>query len=97
MLDAYEVTPDAAADLVRFLASGKAETQLSGHYFSVDEDVNEVASRAQQMQRNNLYLLRMTIGTNNSGSRRVVPQDVASPVRTARVVTVTLPRAAYKS
>jgi hypothetical protein len=62
MLDAYEVTPDAAADLVRFLASGKAD-ELSGHYFSVDEDVNEIASRAQQVRENNLYLLRMTIGT----------------------------------
>src|SRR5262249_19585560 len=46
LLDAGKtVTPDLAADLVVFLASGKAD-ELSGRFFSVDENANEIAQRA---------------------------------------------------
>jgi NAD(P)-dependent dehydrogenase (short-subunit alcohol dehydrogenase family) len=59
LLDAGKaVTPDLAADLVVFLASGKAD-QLSGRFFSVDENANEIAQRASDVRENNLYLLRM--------------------------------------
>jgi len=58
MLDAKEVTPDVAADLILFLASGRTDT-LSGHYFSVDEDINEIARRASDVLESNLYSLRV--------------------------------------
>jgi NAD(P)-dependent dehydrogenase (short-subunit alcohol dehydrogenase family) len=59
LLDAGQVvTPDLAADLVVFLASGKADV-LSGRYFSVDENANVIAQRASEVRENNLYLLSM--------------------------------------
>ena len=59
LLDAGKVvTPDLAADLVVFLASGKADA-LSGRFFSVDEDANDIVQRASDVCENNLYLLSM--------------------------------------
>jgi len=57
-LDANEVKPDVAADLVLFLASGKADA-LSGRFFSVDEDAQEIVRRASEVRDKNLYLLRL--------------------------------------
>lgn len=57
-LDAKEVGPDVAADLILFLASGKADA-LSGRFFSVDEDAQEIVRRASDVRENNLYSLRM--------------------------------------
>ena len=51
------VTPDVVADLVLFLASGKAD-RLSGRIFSVNEDLEEMVRRAEEVERNNLYVLR---------------------------------------
>ena len=56
-LDAKEVKPDVAADLIMFLASGKADA-LSGRFFSVDEDAQEIVRRASDVRDKNLYLLR---------------------------------------
>jgi NAD(P)-dependent dehydrogenase (short-subunit alcohol dehydrogenase family) len=59
LLDAgTAVTPDVAADLILFLASGKADT-LSGRFFSVDENMDDIAQRASDVREQNLYLLRM--------------------------------------
>ena len=59
ILDAGKaVTPDVAADLILFLASGQADA-LSGHFFSVDEDAKEIVRRASDVRGNNLYSLRV--------------------------------------
>jgi NAD(P)-dependent dehydrogenase (short-subunit alcohol dehydrogenase family) len=59
LLDAgKESPPEAAAELVSFLASGKADA-LSGRLFSVDEDYAGVAARSGEIIRDELYLLRM--------------------------------------
>jgi NAD(P)-dependent dehydrogenase (short-subunit alcohol dehydrogenase family) len=58
MLDAYEVTPDAAADLILFLASGRGNA-LSGHFLSVGEDIDRIAARASEVREKMLYSLRL--------------------------------------
>ena len=55
--EGLEVTPDVVARLVLTLASGAADA-LSGHLFSVSDDVEEIVRRAEQVQSNELYLLR---------------------------------------
>jgi NAD(P)-dependent dehydrogenase (short-subunit alcohol dehydrogenase family) len=55
--EGQDVTPDTVADLVLFLASGKAD-RLSGRLFSVNEDLQEIVRRADEVERDNLYLLR---------------------------------------
>lgn len=50
--------PQLAAQLVVFLASGKADT-LSGCFVSVDDDVAEMVSRAEEIQSDELYRLRL--------------------------------------
>jgi NAD(P)-dependent dehydrogenase (short-subunit alcohol dehydrogenase family) len=57
-LDAKEVKPDVAADLIVFLVSGKADA-LSGRFFSVDEDVHEIVRRASDVRDKSLYMLRL--------------------------------------
>ncbi len=56
--DGLEVTPDVVADLVLFLASGRADA-LSGRLFSVGEDVEEMVRRASEVRRDDLYALRV--------------------------------------
>ena len=56
--DGLEVTPDVVAHLVLTLASGVADA-LSGHLFSVRDDVEEIVRRAEQVQASELYLLRV--------------------------------------
>lgn len=59
LLDAgRESPPEAAAELVSFLASGKADA-LSGRLFSVDEDYAGVVARSVEVIRDELYLLRL--------------------------------------
>ena len=58
LLDVNEITPGCVADLIQFLASGRAD-KLSGHYFSVDDDANEIVRRASDVLENDLYSLRM--------------------------------------
>jgi NAD(P)-dependent dehydrogenase (short-subunit alcohol dehydrogenase family) len=53
-----EVTPDRVAELVLFLASGRADA-LSGRLFSVDEDVEEVLRRAGEVRESDFYTLRL--------------------------------------
>jgi NAD(P)-dependent dehydrogenase (short-subunit alcohol dehydrogenase family) len=50
--------PELAANLVLFLASGKADA-LSGCYISVDDDVAEMARRAEEVRQAELYTLRL--------------------------------------
>lgn len=56
--DGLEVTPDVVADLVLFLASGRADA-LSGRLFSVGEDVEEIVRRTPEVRRDELYALRV--------------------------------------
>jgi NAD(P)-dependent dehydrogenase (short-subunit alcohol dehydrogenase family) len=58
LLDTNETLPDVPADLIVFLASGRAD-RLSGHYFSVDEDASEITRRASDVLESDLYFLRM--------------------------------------
>jgi NAD(P)-dependent dehydrogenase (short-subunit alcohol dehydrogenase family) len=55
--DGQDVTPDVVADLVLFLASGKAD-RLSGRLFRVNEDLEEIVRRAAEVEAGNLYVLR---------------------------------------
>lgn len=58
MLDqGLEVAPEVVADLVVFLASGKAD-RLSGHLFSVNDDLEKLLLHAEEIERNSLYMLR---------------------------------------
>ena len=52
-----DVPPERAAQLVTFLASGQGDG-LSGCYLSVADDVAELARRAEEIQRQELYVLR---------------------------------------
>jgi NAD(P)-dependent dehydrogenase (short-subunit alcohol dehydrogenase family) len=53
-----DIAPDRAANLVAFLASGKADA-LSGCFISVRDDVTEMVQRAEEIQRDDLYTLRL--------------------------------------
>ena len=53
-----DVTPDVPANLVLKLASGCADS-LSGRFFSVHENVDEVVRRAEEARSRDLYLLRV--------------------------------------
>ena len=50
--------PERAAELVLFLASGRADA-LSGCFISVGDDVAEMVSRAEEIQQNELHTLRL--------------------------------------
>jgi NAD(P)-dependent dehydrogenase (short-subunit alcohol dehydrogenase family) len=50
--------PELAGQLVVFLASGRADT-LSGCFISVDDDVVEMVSHAEDIQKDELYRLRL--------------------------------------
>ncbi len=53
-----DVAPDVAANLVLKLASGCADA-LSGRFFSVHENVDEVVRRAEEVRTRDLYTLRL--------------------------------------
>ena len=53
-----EVTPDVVANLVLTLASGIADS-LSGRLFSVDDNVELIVRRAEEVHAHALYLLRV--------------------------------------
>jgi NAD(P)-dependent dehydrogenase (short-subunit alcohol dehydrogenase family) len=52
------IPPQRAAELVLFLASGRADA-LSGCFISVHDDVAEMARRADEIQRDGLHTLRL--------------------------------------
>jgi len=54
--EGLDVTPDVVAELVMFLASGRADG-LSGRLFSVGEDLEEMVGRAEEVVREELYIL----------------------------------------
>jgi NAD(P)-dependent dehydrogenase (short-subunit alcohol dehydrogenase family) len=55
--EGQDVTTDVVADLVLFLASGQADP-LSGRLLSVNEDLPEILRRAEDVERDELYVLR---------------------------------------
>lgn len=50
--------PERAAELCAFLASGAADA-VSGRFFSVHYDENEIVAQAQRVEREELYTLRI--------------------------------------
>jgi NAD(P)-dependent dehydrogenase (short-subunit alcohol dehydrogenase family) len=52
------VPPERAAQVVVYLASGRADV-LSGRYFTVHDDVAGLVERAAEIQRDDLYTLRL--------------------------------------
>jgi len=58
LAEGHDVPAERAADLVLFLASGQADA-LSGCFISVDSDVAEMVRRAQEIQQDDLYRLRL--------------------------------------
>jgi len=57
-LKAMETTPEHCAELCAFLASGMADG-LSGRFLSVFDNVRELAARAEEVQRDDSYALRL--------------------------------------
>jgi NAD(P)-dependent dehydrogenase (short-subunit alcohol dehydrogenase family) len=53
-----EIAPQQAAQLTVFLASGKADA-LSGRFINVYDDVNELLQQSEQIQKEQLYTLRL--------------------------------------
>ena len=53
-----EIAPDRAANLVAFLASGRAD-ELSGCFITVHDDVAEMVPRADEIREKELYALRL--------------------------------------
>ncbi len=49
---------ERSVDLVLSLASGKADV-LSGRFISIKDDLDELVRRAEEIDRNNLYTLRL--------------------------------------
>jgi 3-oxoacyl-[acyl-carrier protein] reductase len=56
--DGRDVPPEATADLVEYIAAGKADA-LSGCVLSVEEDWDAMVQRAGEIQREQMYVLRM--------------------------------------
>jgi hypothetical protein len=54
----HAVPPERSADLVLRLASGQADT-LSGRYLTVHDDLDALIARAEEIQRDDLYTLRL--------------------------------------
>jgi NAD(P)-dependent dehydrogenase (short-subunit alcohol dehydrogenase family) len=52
------ISTDRIAELALFLASGEADV-LSGRFISVNDDVRELVRRAQHVERDNLYALKL--------------------------------------
>ena len=52
--------PELGAHLIAFLATGKADA-LSGRYISVHDDTRTLIERAEEIQQNNLYTLRLSV------------------------------------
>jgi NAD(P)-dependent dehydrogenase (short-subunit alcohol dehydrogenase family) len=53
-----EIEPERAGQLAVFLASGKGDA-LSGRFINVYDDVGELVERAEQIQQEQLYTLRL--------------------------------------
>jgi len=53
-----DVPPEATADLVEYLAAGKADA-LSGCVLSVQENWDEMVRRAEEIHREQMYVLRV--------------------------------------
>ena len=58
LAEGRDIPPERAAELVVFLASGKADN-LSGRFINVADDVAEMAKRSQEIQENEMYTLRL--------------------------------------
>jgi NAD(P)-dependent dehydrogenase (short-subunit alcohol dehydrogenase family) len=65
--------PERAAELCCFLASGAAD-RLSGRFFSAYGDESEMVSRADEIERDMLYTLRLP--TLHGIERPITPEDV---------------------
>jgi NAD(P)-dependent dehydrogenase (short-subunit alcohol dehydrogenase family) len=58
VLKGLEAPPEHCADLCVFLASGRADG-LSGRFLSIFDDIEDVARRADEVQRDDTYALRL--------------------------------------
>lgn len=54
----HDDPPELAAQLVLFLASGKADA-LTGRFVTVQDDIAALVNHAKEIQENNLYTLRI--------------------------------------
>jgi NAD(P)-dependent dehydrogenase (short-subunit alcohol dehydrogenase family) len=54
------LSPDRAAQLCVVLATGRADV-LSGRFFGVNEDLDDLIRRAEQIERDDLYTLRLRV------------------------------------
>jgi NAD(P)-dependent dehydrogenase (short-subunit alcohol dehydrogenase family) len=70
--------PERAAKLVRFLASGGGD-RLTGRFFSAYYDEQEMVARADEIEREMLYTMRLP--TLNGLARPVTPEDIAAERR----------------
>ena len=56
--EGHDTPPEHAADLVLLLASGQADA-LSGTFVGVYHDIDDLIQRAEEVQQENLYTLRL--------------------------------------
>jgi NAD(P)-dependent dehydrogenase (short-subunit alcohol dehydrogenase family) len=56
--DGRDVPPEATADLIEYIAAGKADA-LSGCVLSVEEPWDEMVRRAEEIKRDQMYMLRV--------------------------------------
>ncbi|HZE89003.1 MAG TPA: SDR family oxidoreductase, partial [Verrucomicrobiae bacterium] len=57
--EGHDVPADAAAALVRTLATGRAD-RLSGRFISIDDDLDAMIERSGEIDRRHLYTLRLS-------------------------------------
>jgi NAD(P)-dependent dehydrogenase (short-subunit alcohol dehydrogenase family) len=55
------VSPEAAAELVAVLASGRADA-LSGRYISMEDDIDELIDHAEEIRRADSHVLKLSHG-----------------------------------
>jgi NAD(P)-dependent dehydrogenase (short-subunit alcohol dehydrogenase family) len=75
------VPPERSANLVLRLAAGHADA-LSGRYLTVFDDLDSLIARAAEIQRDDLYLLRLRTPAANRQARAtpVATREAAVPV-----------------
>jgi hypothetical protein len=54
----YDLPPERSAELVLQLASGQADV-LSGRFLDVTDDIDALVRRAEEIKRDELYLMRL--------------------------------------
>ena len=58
LAEGRDLPPEKTAELVEYLASGKADA-LSGHFFAAEDDWDDMVRRADEIRAEQMYMLRV--------------------------------------